>query len=64
MDAGDRCDQCGARAYVSVVLKSFQSSELLLCGHHYAVNEAKLVGSLMITDFRDQILGAADDSEH
>jgi hypothetical protein len=31
MLATDRCDRCGAQAYVRVVLPS---GELLFCGHH------------------------------
>lgn len=29
----DRCDRCGAQAYVRVVLES-SGGELLFCGHH------------------------------
>ena len=28
-----RCDRCGARAYVRVLLPGYR--ELLFCGHHY-----------------------------
>jgi hypothetical protein len=35
----DRCDSCGAQAYVRAVLNS---SELLFCGHHAKKHEAKL----------------------
>ena len=31
LTAADRCDRCGAQAYVRVVLPS---GELLFCGHH------------------------------
>ena len=31
LSALDRCDRCGAQAYVRVVLPS---GELLFCGHH------------------------------
>lgn len=30
--AADRCDRCGAGAYLRVVLRS--GGELLFCGHH------------------------------
>ena len=33
MNSMDRCDRCGARAYVRVLLRSQQ--ELLFCAHHY-----------------------------
>jgi hypothetical protein len=32
LTAADRCDRCGAQAYVRVVLSS--GSELLFCAHH------------------------------
>ena len=32
LTAEDRCDRCGAQAYVQVEL--FQGAELLFCGHH------------------------------
>jgi len=33
MNTMHRCDRCGARAYVRVLLRSQQ--ELLFCAHHY-----------------------------
>jgi hypothetical protein len=36
----DRCDRCGAQAYVRTVLAS--GSELLFCSHHWHDNEARL----------------------
>ncbi len=33
LNALDRCDRCGAQAYVRVVLES-SGGELLFCGHH------------------------------
>ncbi|MCW2494611.1 hypothetical protein [Jatrophihabitans sp.] len=38
--ATDRCDRCGAQAYVRAVLSS--GSELLFCNHHWHDNEARL----------------------
>lgn len=35
----DRCDSCGAQAYVRVLLNE---SELLFCAHHARKHEAKL----------------------
>lgn len=35
----DRCDSCGAQAYVRVVISG---SELLFCGHHAKQHEEKL----------------------
>jgi hypothetical protein len=39
LTAADRCDRCGAQAYVRAVLGA---SELLFCGHHWHENEARL----------------------
>lgn len=41
----DRCDRCGSRAYVLVVLPS--GNDLMFCGHHWAINEA---GVLAVSD--------------
>lgn len=38
----DRCDQCGAQAYVLVRLIS---GELMFCGHHFNKHEEKLLKS-------------------
>lgn len=38
--ATDRCDRCGAQAYVRTVLGS--GSELLFCSHHWRDNETRL----------------------
>jgi hypothetical protein len=40
LTATDRCDRCGAQAYVRTVLGS--GSELLFCNHHWHQNEARL----------------------
>ncbi|HEY2272666.1 MAG TPA: hypothetical protein VGH30_07815 [Jatrophihabitantaceae bacterium] len=40
LSAVDRCDRCGAQAYVRTVLGS--GSELLFCAHHWHDNEARL----------------------
>lgn len=37
----DRCDRCGAQAYVRVVLEP-SGGELLFCGHHARAVEATL----------------------
>ena len=39
LTAADRCDRCGAKALVRVVLSS---GELLFCGHHAKAYEDKL----------------------
>ena len=40
LTALDRCDRCGAQAYVRVSLTA--GGELLFCGHHYREHEARL----------------------
>ena len=39
LTALDRCDRCGAQAYVRVVLAS---GELLFCAHHFREHENRL----------------------
>lgn len=39
LSALDRCDSCGAQAYIRAVLAE---GELLFCGHHGRRHEAKL----------------------
>jgi hypothetical protein len=41
LTALDRCDRCGAQAYVRAVLQS-SGGELLFCGHHARAVEANL----------------------
>jgi hypothetical protein len=36
----DRCDRCGAQAYVRVLL--FSLNDLLFCGHHSSQHQAAL----------------------
>jgi hypothetical protein len=40
LTAADRCDRCGAQAYIRVTLAS--GGELLFCAHHGRAHEAKL----------------------
>jgi hypothetical protein len=42
LTAADRCDRCGARAYVRAVLPG--GGELLFCAHHGRAYEAALRG--------------------
>jgi hypothetical protein len=39
LNASDRCDVCGAQAYIRV---SLAAGELLFCAHHGNANKAKL----------------------
>lgn len=41
LNNADRCDQCGAQAFVWVNMPDSQTG-LLYCGHHFARNEAGL----------------------
>lgn len=51
----DRCDRCGAQAFVQVTSRD-TGYDLLFCGHHYARNELVLVPSgWIVDDQRDQI---------
>jgi hypothetical protein len=40
LTAADRCDRCGAQAYMRVLLAT--GGELLFCAHHGRAHEAKL----------------------
>jgi hypothetical protein len=40
LTAADRCDRCGAQAYVRATMVS--GSELLFCAHHWHENESAL----------------------
>ncbi len=40
LTAADRCDRCGAQAYVRATLDS--GLDLLFCAHHFHENEARL----------------------
>lgn len=49
LTAADRCDRCGARAYMRVTLPG--GGELLFCGHHgHAHKEALTAASASIKD--------------
>lgn len=41
----DRCDRCGAQAYVRATIPATDGLDLLFCGHHFRAFEAGLVGS-------------------
>lgn len=51
LSATDRCDRCGAQAYVRVVLAS--GTDLLFCGHHWSAHETAL---------RDQAIEIVDET--
>jgi len=54
LTAQDRCDACGAQAYVRVV---GVTGSLDFCGHHYKINEDKLIEfSFETIDERDRLI--------
>ncbi|MBE7186860.1 hypothetical protein [Jatrophihabitans endophyticus] len=40
LTAADRCDRCGAQAYIRATMES--GFDLLLCAHHFHENEDRL----------------------
>ena len=66
LTAQDRCDRCGAQAYIRVTMTS--GGELLFCAHHGRAHESKL--REISVDFQDdssQLVGtpaSAPDPEH
>ena len=50
LTAADRCDRCGAQAYVRVILSS--GGELLFCAHHARRYEPTL--KTMAAEFHDE----------
>ena len=53
LTAIDRCDRCGAQAYLRVQLKS--GGELLFCAHHGREHLPKLRGHAEIVDESDRL---------
>jgi hypothetical protein len=55
---GDRCDRCGAEAFVQATMPS--GFELLFCGHHFNENESVLTekGAAVTIDERHTINAA------
>jgi hypothetical protein len=50
LTALDRCDSCGAQAYVQVFLGE---GDLLFCGHHFKEHEHKLL--VIATKIHDEM---------
>jgi hypothetical protein len=65
LTAADRCDRCGARAYIRVVLPG--GGELLFCAHHGRAHETALrAADADIQDQSDTLAstpGSAPDDE-
>lgn len=54
LGAGDRCDRCGSRAYVRVVMPG--GGELLFCSHHWTRHaDALRPQALEVQDETDQL---------
>jgi len=54
MTAADRCDRCGARAYIRVTLPG--GGELLFCAHHGRAHESALrAADAVIHDQSDEL---------
>lgn len=59
LTATDRCDRCGAQAYVRVVLQS--SSELLFCAHHHRQHAPELAKiAIEIQDETERLAPSAE----
>ena len=58
LTASDRCDRCGAQAFVRVTLPT--GGTLIFCGHHAKKHEEKL--KLIATEYVDETdrLGATN----
>jgi hypothetical protein len=63
LTVADRCDRCGARAYVmvSVFVADSRHHELLFCAHHYQQHETQLMlsGARVLLDHRRQLQSQA-----
>ena len=61
LTAADRCDRCGAQAYVRAVLPV--GTELLFCGHHGNEHRpALLMAGAALHDETDKLLVARESS--
>ncbi|HEY8458406.1 MAG TPA: hypothetical protein VIL34_22630 [Actinopolymorphaceae bacterium] len=58
LSAADRCDRCGAQAYVRVSLAS--GGELMFCGHHGRQHSEKL--REIAVDIHDESHRLSEDS--
>ena len=54
LTAQDRCDKCGAQAYVLVIFES--ESSLTFCGHHWNLYAEKLIAlAIDVADETDKL---------
>jgi hypothetical protein len=54
LTATDRCDRCGAQAYVRATMES--GFDLLLCAHHFHENESRLREIATIQDESERLV--------
>lgn len=54
LDATDRCDRCGAQAYVKVIGKN--DLDLLFCAHHYNAAMDNAVGYDKMMKFMSSVI--------
>ena len=60
LDTGDRCDRCGAQAYVHVAFP--RGGELLFCGHHWNRHAESLCDlPVVIDDQTHRLTGRGED---
>lgn len=60
LTAADRCDRCGARAYIRVVLPG--GADLLFCAHHGRTHEDALKERAV--EFQDQTEALVESTPH
>lgn len=60
LTAADRCDRCGAQAYIRVTLAT--GGELLFCAHHGRAHEARL--RELATSYQDETDALAATTPH
>ena len=54
LTATDRCDRCGAQAYIRATMAS--GHDLLLCAHHFHENESRLREIATIHDESERLI--------
>lgn len=59
----DRCDRCGARAYVHAIIDSNQC-DLYFCGHHWREASAKITPYCMYINDERRALDEAVKDDH
>ena len=57
-DARNRCDRCGAQAYVAVQLTTAPETKLFFCGHHFGKHKESLesLNPFVVEDHRELLM--------